>query len=90
MSEAYPVHIVDARKCGLRSIPWAMIAPHERQATINHDGQSLRRLAARGGLSLCEMIAVLEDREWTPIPIGEARAKLLQMVESWQQGQAES
>lgn len=49
------------------SIPWDMIAPHEKQAMANHGGQSLERLAQRGGLSACEALAVLEDRIWTPM-----------------------
>lgn len=43
------------------SIPWSLIAPHERQAQANHD-QSLETLAARGGLSPIEAVAVLHDR----------------------------
>ena len=46
------------------SIPWAMIAPHEMQAIQNHGGQTLARLAERGGLSPCEALAVLDDRAW--------------------------
>jgi len=45
------------------SIPWGMIEPHHAQAAKNHD-QTLERLAHRGGLSLCEALAVLEDRAW--------------------------
>ena len=48
---------------GPESIPWAMIAPKEGQARNNH-GQSLKRLAERGGLSPCEALAVLEGRGW--------------------------
>lgn len=44
-------------------IPWEVIAPHEAQAHKNH-GQSLERLAARGGLSYREMYAVLRDKEF--------------------------
>jgi hypothetical protein len=44
-----------------RSIPWAFIAPQEGQAQTNHD-QSLRRLAERGGLSVCEALAVLDGK----------------------------
>ena len=46
-----------------KSVPWQMLAPHEDQAVSNHS-QSLNRLAQRGGLSPCEMLAVLEDRCW--------------------------
>lgn len=31
----------------------------------NHCGQNLKRLAERGGLSYEEILAVLEDREWS-------------------------
>ncbi len=44
-------------------IPWEVIAPHEAQAYKNH-GQSLERLASRGGLSYREMYAVLRNKEF--------------------------
>lgn len=44
-------------------IPWGMIAPHEAQALANHD-QSLETLDRRGGLDVCEAIAVLTDQSW--------------------------
>lgn len=37
----------------------------EQQAQKNH-GQSLDRLAERGGLSLCEALALVERRRWRP------------------------
>ncbi|GEM_PF-5355216 len=52
-------------------IPWELIAPHERQAQINH-GQSLERLNGRGGLNPEEMVAVLEDRPWRQMNSKEA------------------
>jgi hypothetical protein len=49
---------------GRRAIPWALIEPCERQAKVNH-GQTLRQLAARGGLDSSEAVAVLEEqRRW--------------------------
>lgn len=42
------------------SIPWTLIAPHERQAQANHS-QTLERLAERGGLSPRELWAVMHD-----------------------------
>ncbi|CAN2532584.1 hypothetical+protein [Methylocapsa aurea] len=45
------------------AIPMKMLEPHERQAQNNH-GQSLKRLAERGGLGACEANAILEDRSW--------------------------
>lgn len=44
-------------------VPFAVVALHERQAEKNH-GQSVAKLASRGGLSPCELAAVLEDRRW--------------------------
>jgi hypothetical protein len=48
---------------GGESIPWAAIAPFESQARANH-GQTLERLAERGGLSECEAVCVLECVKW--------------------------
>lgn len=56
-------------------VPWAILARHERQAMKNHD-QALERLAQRGGLSPCEMVAVLEDREWRKMSDTEAWHRL--------------
>ena len=57
-------------------IPWELIEPHRQQAMENH-GQTLERLAERGGLSFDEAAAVLENRRWSKIvwPIGHERAE---------------
>ena len=49
------------------SVPWPVVAAHTEQAKKNHGGQSLERIAARGGLSPTELAAVLEDRRWRPM-----------------------
>lgn len=79
----------------LKSIPWAMIAPHDAAAQRNHGGQNLIRLAQRGGLCPLEAVAVLEDvhyrtrwpdthdRETCEKQTLEARAILKQMVSNW-------
>lgn len=59
----------------LTDVPWSLIAPHEAQAKQNHGGQSLVELARRGGLSECELIAVLEDRKWHPMDWRTATAQ---------------
>lgn len=69
------------------SIPWDMIAPHERQADRNHY-QTLKRLAERGGLSPAEAVAVLEDREYRQMGNQEAADRLKAMVEAWRLEQA--
>lgn len=48
----------------------------ERQAQCNH-GQTLDRLAERGGLSPCEALAIAERREWKRGPSAEALIKSL-------------
>ena len=62
-----------------QSIPWAMLAPHEEQAQRNH-GQSLQRLAERGGLSPGEACDVLLGRKWNTTPAKEADAMLERLV----------
>lgn len=54
----------DADRVGPSSVPWVVVAPHEAQAMANHGGQSLARLAQRGGLSLLELYYVLRDEPW--------------------------
>lgn len=65
---------------GPRRVPWELLAPHQAQARRNHM-QSLERLATRGGLSPCEMVAVLEDRPWRKMSDEEASAALTRIVD---------
>jgi hypothetical protein len=44
-------------------VPWEFVAPHEQQAIKNHD-QTLKRLAARGGLSWSELDLIIRDQDW--------------------------
>lgn len=67
----------------LSEIPFAMIAPHEKQARANH-GQSLDRLAERGGLSADEAIAILHDRSWGSVKhCIENEHYLIGLVRTW-------
>lgn len=59
-------------------ISWEVIAPHEEQAMQNHGGQTLRRLAERGGLSWEEALSVLEDRPFRKDT--NAREKVIKIV----------
>lgn len=62
----FPVlyHRLDERGSGLPAcVPWSLVAPHERQAQRNHGGQSLERLAQRGGLIPLELYLVVHDRD---------------------------
>lgn len=56
-------------------VPLDLVLPHDAQAQRNH-GQTLHRLAERGGLSACELAAVLEDREWKPMAEHEGWAAI--------------
>ena len=61
------------------TIPWESIASHKAQALINH-GQSLEKLASRGGLSWCEALAVLRDSKFITMPEEEAKEKVLVLL----------
>ncbi|WP_367567227.1 hypothetical protein [Lacrimispora sp.] len=61
------------------TIPWKAIASHENQALSNH-GQTLKRLAERGGLDWVEALAVMEDRTWIRLDSEVARKKVLSIV----------
>jgi hypothetical protein len=61
------------------AVPWEMIEQHEAQAKKNH-GQTVQCLAARGGLSACEALAVIEDRPFRGIPEARSHARLLEAV----------
>lgn len=71
------------------SVPWGMVAPHERQARTNHGGQSLERLNERGGLDPTELVAVLEDRPWVHLTPVQAEAALEKQVAAYLQKQKE-
>lgn len=68
-------------------VPWAFVAPHEGWALKNHD-QTLQRLAERGGLSPCEIVAILEGRKWRQMPEAEATARLRELLLAWECEQA--
>jgi len=69
-------------------IPWAMIEAHDAQAKRNHGGQDLVRLRARHGLSPCEALAILEDREWKAIPTRQAHDELTRRIADWENVEA--
>lgn len=60
-----------------------MIAPHEAQARSNH-GQSLNRLAERGGLCAAEALDILEGRPWASAKsCVENELYLINLVRKW-------
>lgn len=51
--------------------PWELFTDaDEKQAMSNHS-QTLTRLAQRGGLAICELVAVLQHRDWRAMELGD-------------------
>jgi hypothetical protein len=46
------------------SVPWGVMLPHDRQCQSNHGGQTLQRLAERGGLGASEAWCVVNAIAW--------------------------
>lgn len=62
----YPIHSDSLRHKDWNSLwptyfPWGLLWPHQAQADDNH-GQTLQRLAERGGLDPQEMLMVIEGK----------------------------
>jgi hypothetical protein len=53
------------------SIDFALVADHGKQAQANHY-QTVERLAQRGGLSWCELYAVLHNKPWQKMDTNDA------------------
>lgn len=66
-----------------KSVPWELVAPHEKQALANHN-QTLLRLHERGGLSPQELWHVLHDKRWhsSNITGADAHTWLQQLVDA--------
>lgn len=56
-------------------VPWSLVEPFGAHAQRNHQ-QSLERLAERGGLAVCELVAVLEGRNWHKMTDADALTAL--------------
>lgn len=52
-------------------VDWQLVADHGKQAQANHY-QTVERLAERGGLSWCELHAVLHNRKWQKMDQNDA------------------
>lgn len=57
-------------------IPRGLLMIHEGQAWKNH-GQSLTRLAERGGLSWAEALAIIEGKDWHDAEHNENAAEII-------------
>jgi hypothetical protein len=76
-----------------QTIPWAMLEPRAKQAEKNH-GQTLRRLAERGGLSWPEAFAILKGTDYYELLKPErdpaaAEAAVKALVVEWEAKQQE-
>lgn len=76
VGETFPVlwdYTTPQREQTPKFIRWDAL--NEEWAQKNH-GQTLKRLAERGGLSPCEALANIERRQWTRIDLNAAREAL--------------
>lgn len=55
-----------------KAFTWEVTPEQNIQAARNHGGQSLNRLKQRGGMSYAEMVAIVECRDWHPVPDADA------------------
>lgn len=62
-----------------RSVPWYLVESCEDQAMINH-GQTLERLAKRGGLSPREVLALIRKLRFTDKTILAIKEKKAQEI----------
>lgn len=67
-------------------MPMAMLIPFEARAIRNH-GQTLERLAERGGLATSEALAIMDNLPWGSVKVCEANdLLLLRRVEAYYHG----
>ncbi len=83
MTERTNMPILKSTKSSIPCFRWSAIAGHERQAMRNH-GQTLERLAERGGLSPAEAVAIIEDRAFERMTLEDAERRLLELCDSAQ------
>lgn len=64
--KTFPIkHTLKGKTWIVDNIPLSLLEPHAAQAMKNH-GKTLDELAAAGGLSHTEAMAVIEDRDHNP------------------------
>ena len=79
VQEGYGIPRTERIPNHIKSIAWALIVGHDKQAHRNHS-QSLAVLASRGGCSPCEVLAIIEDRSWHKMDKWEAHKQLEGML----------
>lgn len=87
--KTYPIIIgISQRKnyTGLREVPWNFVETARTRIESNH-GQTLERLAQRGGLDWCELLYGLENKKLdfsiTKINVQECMNKVLVLLNEW-------
>ncbi len=66
-------------RVGDASFPISAFAPHAQTALRNH-GQTLERLAARGGICWLEARAILTDTYWADVPNSPDNEKIVRAI----------
>lgn len=70
------------------NIPREIIASR-RERVLKDYGISIEDAESRGGLSVCEAIAVIEDRPWSYVPVQDAYARLARYVRDYERTEEE-
>lgn len=65
------------------AVPFALMAAHGARALVNH-GQTVARLADRGGVSAAEAVAIIEDRAYMVMPLVTARERLREYARAYE------
>jgi len=78
-----PLGNMPVMKCAsIKSIPMQLLVPYEKQALRNH-GQSLQRLAERGGMAACEILGIVRELSWGELKVRpDDEAELIKWVAS--------
>lgn len=77
-----PPHFPILGEPGKRWVPWELVAEHEGQCQRNHS-QTPTRLAERGGLSMSELLCVLENRRPPFAEERSAEVRVQKIVHEW-------
>lgn len=78
LRDAYYRRRLDTSDVGyIDKLPWALVAPFEKRAQLNHD-QTLEVLAQRGGLDPIELWHIVHDK-----PLFKGHAPPLDACEAW-------
>lgn len=74
----FPIRLDDT----IRTVPWDLLEPHEPQVWKNHKC-SLVALAAGGGITPEEAIAIIEDRPFERMGRTYSTLRLQELVNQW-------